>query len=85
MADAQRPDAAGGVFELLEELVVVGVEVLVDDDVDARVLGVLGHRDGSAAEDGYFGDTLVFDHGVEDAAADEASGPCEDEMHCDLG
>lgn len=86
LADAQRPDAAARTLELLQQLGVVLFKVLVQDDVDARVAGVVGHGDGAAREDGDARDVLGLEHGVEDRGADEAGCAGEDEMHfeCEL-
>ena len=54
----------------------------MDDDVDSRVFGILGERDGSPTEDRDFGDFWCFDHGVEDCRPDETGCAGEDEMHC---
>lgn len=82
LADPQSPDTAVGIVKLVEQRLGIRVEVLVEDDVDARVLGVLGHLDGSAAEDGDLGDVFHLDHGVEHPSAHKACCSCEDEMHC---
>jgi len=81
LADAQRPHAARRVAQLVQHGVRVGIEVLVEDDVDARVVGVLGHGHGSSAQNGDLGDGFSLDHGVEHAAPHEAGRAGQDEMH----
>ena len=54
-------------------------------DYDFHFLVSVCLGDGSAAENGYFGDGGRDEHLLEDGGADEACGAGENEMHCISG
>ena len=51
-------------------------------DYDFHFLVSVCLGDGTAAEDGDFGDGGRDEHLLEDGGADKACGSCEDKMHC---
>lgn len=81
LADTEGLDSAISPLKLAQHLRVIIGKVLVDNNVDPRVVSPFGHGDRPPTEDRDFGEVLHFEHGVEDAGADKAGGSSEDEMH----